>query len=230
MLQFRKYELQEKKQKILLIYLLLNKYEVDKIEKIVEHKEKNRGATFVKMYGFTSEFVDTDKIYKEIKDIKVPNICDVDVYELYTNSNEIYLYTAKEKKCPLYINDMNILSDLMVIQKDNIVSNIKAEPLEQSNNKGFMYFVDYVLKNQCEIGKWKVRFEEEGKIFEVFYISKKSEDTEENTETLIYQSKNWDKRNTFRLVLYIINKNIEYETEFTPDNYKVETLKLKKIK
>ena len=228
MLQFRKYELQEKKQKIMLIYLLLNKCEVDKIEKIIECKEDNKGATFVKMYGLTSEFIDTDKIYKEINDIKVPNICNVDGYELYTNSKEIYLYTAKEKTRPLYINDMNILSDLMIIKKDSIVSKIKAEPLEKTNSKGFMYFVDYILKNQCEIGKWRVKFKEDEKIFEVFYISKKSEDTEKKKEEIIYQSKNWDKYNTFKLVLYIINKNIEYEEEFVADNYKIETLKLKK--
>ena len=54
----------------MLIYLLLNKCEVDKIEKIIECKEDNKGATFVKMYGLTSEFIDTDKIYKEINDIQ----------------------------------------------------------------------------------------------------------------------------------------------------------------
>lgn len=116
---FNKYRRQDNKERILLLYLILNNYDLDKVECAVETvQNKMFGVELRKIYGVTSEFVDVQRIEAELAEIHTPVICSMQSYELYSNTEVIHTYMPKESNKPLYINDM---LDKVAEGKDNIV-------------------------------------------------------------------------------------------------------------
>lgn len=136
----------------------------------------------------------------------------------------IHTYMPKESNKPLYINDMGVISQLMVITEQCVVSSNLAEPVESAKDIGFMYFVDYVLHGECKIGAWEISYKD--KEFSVFYTSKGSD--EQMHKELLYRALELDQISTFKLVLYIIKKAAESIEEVLPDNFTEETWKLEK--
>ena len=133
-------------------------------------------------------------------------------------------HMPKESNKPLYINDMGVISQLMVITEQCVVSSNLAEPVESAKDIGFMYFVDYVLHGECKIGAWEISYKD--KEFSVFYTSKGSD--EQMHKELLYRALELDQTSTFKLVLYIIKKAAESIEEVLPDNFTEETWKLEK--
>lgn len=213
---FSKYKKSNGKTRVLMLYLILNKYDLTKVTNAVEiAKDEQFGLELKKIYGETTEFVDIKRINAELEQINVPVICSLQSYEIYSNAEKIYAYTPKVSGKPLYINDMGIISPLMVIAEDCIVSSNPATPLENSKCKGFMYFVNYILQGRCEIGKWIITYK--NREFKISYRDKTEDD--EDYEQLLYHAVELDLTSTFRLVLYIIGKVAEEMDEFPSDNY-----------
>lgn len=228
---FTKYKKSESDIKILLMYLILNNYDLSKIVTVEEVvQEQMFGLQFKKIYGITSEYIDVQKIDEEITNIRIPVVCSLQSYEMYSNEEVIYIYRPKEKEKPIYINDMNIISPLMVITENCIVSSGTAKPIEEADNKGFMYFVDYVLKNECNIGNWQITYttneNHKGNEFCVYYSSKKDGKL---IKQKLYYALELDKTSTYQIVLYIIGKVAQHMEEFLPDNYEKETWERRKI-
>ena len=63
---FNKYRRQDNKERILLLYLILNKYNLDKVECAVETvQNKMFGVELRKIYGVTSEFVESKQNWQK---------------------------------------------------------------------------------------------------------------------------------------------------------------------
>jgi hypothetical protein len=110
----------------------------------------------------------------------------------------------------------------MIITENCIVSNNVAERVENTRQKGFMYFADYVLKGVCKVGAWEISYNE-NKEFRITYTSETN--GIKSTETL-YHALELDQTSTFKLVLYIIGKVANTLNEFSADNYIGETWRL----
>lgn len=217
---FSRYRRIDDKYKILLLYLILNNYDLSKIEKVIEVVQKKMfGIEYKKIYGITSEFVDVPKIEEELAAIRVPVVCSPLSYEAYSTAENIYAHRAMEKEKPLYINDMGVISPLMVITENCIVSSNMANPVEDADKKGFMYFADYVRSGICNIGDWEISYAD--KEFCIYYSSNNGANKE-----LLYHAVELDQTATFKLVLYIIGKVADTIEEFPPDNFETETWRL----
>lgn len=213
-----KYRKSENKSRILLLYLVINGYDLSKIERVIKvDQSKDFGLHFQRLFGETTEYVDVNAIYEDLAKIQVPIVCSLMSYEVYSNDKYIQVYSSKVKGKPLYINDMGIISKYMVIDKDFVISSKIASPVETADTKGFMYFVDYVLNDKCEVGDWKIIYK--NKEFDIYYI-------ENGEELLLYHAIEFDKTSSFKLVLYVIEKAVEKMEEIKPDNYVMEQMEL----
>jgi len=212
---FTKYEKTSNETKVLLMYLILNGYSLAKVDRL-EEVEENRlfGLTVKKLYGLTNEYVDVGRIEREIEAIQSPIVCSKQTYEYYCDEPNIYAYEKQIAEAPLWINDMGIISKVMVISDDIIISSNKAKPATDANQLGFMYFYDYVTKEKCEIGKWKIIYD--NKVFSVYYLSTNGDKT---TKELLFSAIEIDKTSTYKLVLYIIIKASSSVEEWLSDNY-----------
>lgn len=219
---FTKYVKSNNDTKVLLMYLLLNNYEMKKVKQIEEIEEDRMfGLKIKKIYGITEEFVDVRKIEQEINEIQTPIVCSMLSYEYYANSAVIHTYTAPNKM-PLVINDMGVISKIMVISEQCIVSSNSAKSFTDSKNNGFMFFYDYVMKSEVSIGKWRMTYKD--KVFNIYYQSESNGVL--NTD-LLYSAIEIDKTSTYKIVIYIINKlSKSIDVEWLPDNFKKETYEL----
>lgn len=223
---FSKYQKVDNKTRVLFLYLILNNYDLNRVEKAIEVvRAKNYGLEFTKIYGETTEFVDIQKIEAELAEIRIPVICSPQSYEIYSTVEYIHAYRSKIEDKPMYINDMGVISPLMIISEDCIVSSNLAEPVENSQKKGFMYFVDYVLKGKCSIGNWDITYQ--NKEFAIYYTS---EINGQKHKERLYHALELDQTSTFKLVLYIIGKVANEMDEFPPDNFVEETWRLENKK
>lgn len=219
---FSKYRKSDGKARVLLLYLILNNYDLEMVEEAIEViQSKPFGLEFRKIYGETTEFVDIRKIEAELASIRVPIICSPQSYEIYSTAETIHAYRAKIPEKPLYINDMGVIAPLMIITENCIVSSNMAATVESTDEKGFMYFVDYVLKGDCTVGEWNITYK--NKEFCVYYTSKKDGN---DIKELLYHALELDQTSTFKLVLYIIRKAVGAMEEFPPDNFEEETWRL----
>ncbi len=216
---FTRYKKTDGKVRVQILFLLLNGYDYSKVEEVAEKVYPNpSGAKYKKFFGVTDEFVDTQKIEEELKAVRVPRVCSPQSFDIYSTHQSIYSYRAAEKTKPLYINDMNVISPLMIITKDCIVTSSRADSIENAENKGFMYFVEYVLNKRFEIGKWKVAYDNNH--FTVHYCS--TDGNGNSHDELLYEATELDQTTTFQLVLYIIQKVAANFDEFPPDNFEEE--------
>lgn len=222
-ISFRRYKKDDGKYRVLLLYLLLNNYDLEKIENVVELEQVEEfGLKFTKIYGDTTEYVDISKIDKDLAAIKTPIICSPQSYEIYSTDKTIQVYKPKIEEKPLYINDMGIISQYMVIDENYVVSNNLAAKVESSDEKGFMFFVDYILKGVCTVGNWEISYQE--KEFNIYYLARKDNRV---YKQLLYNAIELDLTSSFKLVLYIIRKAVEDMDEFPPDNFTTERWELK---
>ena len=86
---------------------------------------------------------------------------------------------------------------------------------------GFMYFYDYVLKEECRIWKWHMTYKD--KVFSVYYTS---DNKKKQKEELLFSAIEIDKTSTYKLVLYIITKASKKVEEWQMDNFKEESYTL----
>lgn len=221
-LLFTKYRKSSSDTKVLLLYLLLNKYEINQIRQLEETEEDRMfGLKIRKIYGVTKEYIDVRKIEEEIESIQNPIICSPQSYEYYSTSDTIHMYTPEENG-RLVINDMDVISKIMVITEQCIVSSNIAKKIGDIKNYGFMFFYDYVIKSETKIGKWRMVYNE--KVFSIFYSSK-TENGSENEE-LLYSAIEIDKTSTYKMVIYIIGKSAGDIKGWTADNFLCETYEL----
>lgn len=221
-----KYEKSTDDTKVLLMYLRLNDYDLSKVKRL-EQVEENRqfDLKIKKIYGVTQEYVDITTMEKEIENIVCPIICsEVQSYECYSNEPIIYIYTAQSAEQPLLINDMSVISKAMLVTRDCIISSHKALPVTECEEKGFMYFYNYVLYEKCVINGWRMEYGKD----KIFRVSYKSEDNDKKlTEyDTLFEACEIDKTSTYKLVLYIIKKVSKQINEWKSDNFKVEKYKL----
>lgn len=212
---FLKYEKSTNDSKVLLIYLLLNNYSIAKIKRIEEIEESRLfGVKVRKLYGVTEEYVDIAKIEREIEAIQSPIICSRQSYEYYSDEPVIYTYTP-QMDAPLFINDLNVVSRIMCIGEDYVVSSNEAKDISQCKESGFMYFYNYVLYDEMTIWKWRLKYE--NKVFSIYYTSTNL--AGEQNEELMFSAIEIDKTSTYKLTLYIIKKAIGMVEEFPSDNF-----------
>ena len=225
---FTKYTKSNGDRKILLMYLLLNKFDLSKIKNLEElYEDKKMNLKLRKLYGITEEYVDIKRIEEEVKAIKNPRIVDVESFEYYSKQPVIYRYTAKYPDRRLYINDMSILDDVMVIEDGCVISSNRAQSVTEAETRGFMYFYDYILYSNIVINKWHITFY--NNTFSVYYIAcNKASDSDETIkiEELLYQAINIEKTYTYKMVIYIITKNSDLLEENLADNYQEESYEL----
>lgn len=220
---FNKYQKASDSTKILLIYLLLNGYDIRNVEYLVEEEESRLfGLKIKKVYGITKDFVDVRRIEKEIDAIPTPIICSPLSFEYYSDATIIHAYEAELKDNPLWINDLSIISPIMVVSENRVISNNIAKPLAQNDENGFMYFYDYVLKEQSQIGKWRISYKD--KVFSIFYNS--PDKNGELHEELLYSAIEIDKTSTYKLVIYIIKKASLLIEDWLPDNFVEQTYEM----
>ena len=187
-----------------LLYLLLNNYDPKEIDRIEDAEEdKEFGLKYRILYGITKEFVDKKKIKQELDDIKTPVIYSPQTFELYAKSQTIHVYTPEIETIPMVINDLGIISTEMIITRKCIVSKnvARREDVIPDEDRGFMYFMNYVLKEDLRIGKWHIQYED--KCFAVNYVSKGKNGEHEEA---LYMAMEIDKTSTYKLVIYIIKK------------------------
>ena len=123
---------------------------------------------------------------------------------------------------PLVINDMGVISKIMVITETYVVSSNYAKSFTDSKNNGFMFFHNYVIHSEVRIDKWRLTYK--NKTFNVYYTSKNNNGV--STEELLYSAIEIDKTSTYKIVIYIIEKAAKLIDEWTADNFIVETYEL----
>ena len=109
----------------------------------------------------------------------------------------------------------------MVITDQCIVSSNIAKPLKDTENFGFMFFYDYVMRSEVRIGKWHLIYE--NKVFSIYYLSENDGDTDEE---LMYSAIEIDKTSTYKMVIYIIGKVSKFIDNWSADNFKKETYEM----
>lgn len=217
------YKKQDGSSRVLLLFLLLGGNDVSKIDHYEEETEERLfGLKIRKIYGVTSEYVDTAAMEREIEDVQCPVICSEQLFESYVQSETLYKYEAKIEDRPLYINDMGVLSKAMIITKDYVVSSNRAlsETEADPDNLGFMFFAEYVTRNSVSIGSWKLSYDSDidGGTFDIYYVS--SDDNEMERRELIYSISSVDKPSTYKIVIYIIRKVAAQLEDIAADNFK----------
>lgn len=226
-MRLTKYQKSTDDTKVLLMYLRLNGYDLSKVGRL-EQVEENRqfNLTIKKIYGVTREYVDIQKIEREIESIICPIICsEVQSFECYSNEPTIFIYTPQFTDSPLWINDMGVISKTMLVSKDFIISSNEALPFTESDNNGFMYFYNYVLYEKCVIGNWRMEYGKD-KIFRVFYKEDDDGSGKLTSYETLFEACEIDKTSTYKLVLYIIKKASVEVDEWKADNYQAEKYKL----
>lgn len=221
---FTKYQKTTETTKVLLMYLLLNGYKLAHIDHLEESIEsRNYGLSIKKLYGVTNDFVDIVRMEREIDEIQNPIICSPKSYEYYANAETIFSYTPSIESAPLCINDLNIISKVMMIAENKVVSSSYAYPIEDSRcrDKGFMYFYDYVTKSTCEVGKWHIIYQNKE-----LTISYKSHNEDKVEEIPMYSASGIDKTSTFKMIIYIIRKACLTVDEWLPDNFDIQSFEM----
>lgn len=206
-----------KHRKVLLLFLILNNYNLQGVTIEDAREERQFGVKYRKLYGITEELVDEDKIAQELEAIRTPIVYSPQTFELYCNAPAIHVYTPEFDDRPMIINDLGVISEKMIITRKCIISSNSAKRLDdiESQDRGFMFFMDYVLKEEIYIGKWHIIFED--KCFAIKYVS---DDNGQKSEETLYMALEIDKTATYRLVLYIIKKVCERDIErWKSDNY-----------
>ncbi len=213
---FRRYKKIDDRYRVMMIYLLLNGKDISQIEKAEETVEEEQfGLKYTKIYAYTNETVNVKEIEEEIEGIRCPVICSMQSFELNSNAKTIYLYKKEDEERELFINDMNVVSPVMVVEKDFVISSNLAKTVDNCDRRGFMHFVDYVLKNECVVGRWHLTYKE--RKFSILYRANENEDS----EILLYLAEEKDKTSTYRLAIYVIYKSMESEGS-PSDNFIVE--------
>lgn len=203
---FNKYQKKKDDSKVLLLYLLLNGNDTEKIKMIEEVEDARRKV----IYGVTSEVVNGRQFEQEIESIPTLIICSPQSYELYSDSRLIHIYTPENKESPICINDMSVISKVMVIEENCIVSSnaVRKKSMDEIEQFGFMYFYRYVRTGNMIIGKWKVTYDNETGLFQICYnldgYGQKAE--KKGTELVLFSSVEIDRTATYKFVIYIITK------------------------
>lgn len=223
-INFGKYQKSDKNTKVLLLHILLNNYDLSKVERLVEEEDvREFGLKIKKVYAITKEYIDAQAISNAVNGIQVPTICSPQSYEYYSDSPVIHSYTPQDESRPLFINDLNVISKVMIITEECIVSsNIARSMIDvETSSLGFMYFYDYVMKSDMRIGKWHITYED--KVFNIYYLS---ENNGEVNEELLYSAIEIDKNSTYKLVIYVIKKQARCVEKWLPDNFSEQAYEL----
>jgi len=212
---FDKYEKQSSESRVLMMWLLLNNCNLERV-RLLEEAEESRsfGLKIKKVYGLTEDHIDTDKISKELARIQCPTICSVDSYEYHADSPYIYVYKRRDDNLPLVINDMGVVSKTMVIGDDLVISdNFADDFMSRDCISGFPYFKEYALRNEFKLGKWTVSF-----LNNIFTVQYEKE--------VLYNAIEIDKTSTYKIVIYLIQKAAVNE-EVESDNFICEKYRRK---
>lgn len=217
MLVFTKYQKRPENIKVLLMHLLLNGFDLNQIECVEEIEESDKfGVKVRKTIGYTREFVDVKKIEQEIEALLSPMVCSLQTYQYYCNDPLIYAYEAKIPEKTICINDLSIVSQYMIIAKDQVVSSNLAEPLGKCNKMGFMSFFQYVVDEKCDIDRWHIEYH--NREFAIYY---KSIEQGTSRNICLFSAVAIDKGSTYKLVLYIISKASLVVEKWSPDNFSI---------
>lgn len=220
------YEQKTARTKVLLMFLLLepgNLLESGDVYFRDETADLQYGRTITKKYAFTDEYVDTAKIDRQLESLPTPVICSKDSFAHYAETQVLYKYIPEDPAQPLCINDIGVVSNVMLI--DNDINLILSSNMAKSRSRltaeeyGFPYFETYVRKNRVQLleDTWDMTYEPEQSLFTV---------THKDYGTL-YQAHEMDKTSTYRLVLYVIKK-LAGNLPAYEDNYKIIPLTRKR--
>ena len=222
---FGKYRKKDSLTKVLLIFLILEGMDLSKVKQILEITDDFVfGQKIRKLYGITEDYVDVARIQNELERIEVPIICSPIAFEYHSDSKIIYSYKPRETDKPLWINDINTISKVMIITESCIVSSNFARPTAELDNNGcgFMFFVKYVLHNEVTIGRWTLSYKENN--FTIGYLSETSNGQKDLL--ILYTAFEVDKAATYKWVIFIIQKESSLLADWKPDNFETDTLEM----
>lgn len=237
MAEFYRYVKSTNEQKIPLIFLLLNGYDITNVQKAEIIKEEcGYGITITKKYVITSDFIELSAIQQEFNSVKAPIICsDYNSFEYNSDAKYVYVHYPNDDTVNLCINDMRVIGKTIAFIDNIVISDVCAEELfdDKKENRGFMYFYQYVMNNEMNIHNWKIEFiKSDGNhdvgSFKIHYISKDIEDEKSKpNDEIVYEANNISKNDTYKMVIYIIKKTSHYIKEWLPDNFLSQQYKLK---
>lgn len=220
---FSKYRKSNDDTKVLLIYLILAGFEMSKVIRLEESEEKRGlGVTVKKVFGITKDYVDVRKIESDLEGIIDPTICSNETFEYYAKADVIYTFNPQMSDRPLLINDLDVISEKMIISEKEVVSSNPAKSLMDTENLGFMFFYEYVMKSEVRINNWRISYHND--IFNIYYCS--VDGGKIVREELLFSGIEMDKASTYKMVIYIIKKVAPDIEEWQSDNFIQTTYEL----
>ena len=195
----------------------------DKEITITDKKYEYYDASITERMVRVGNDFDISKVTDIFKSIKPPQVLSYEMFiaeeqQLYPfeRAKEYYKYTSIIGGIPMVINDLSVIADRMVINKDCVISRNKANPLESTKKIGFNSFYELVTSGETNINRWRITFR--NSVFKVFYRDDK------DNEFFVLEITNCFKELAYRYTLFIIAISAENADEYLADNFDTQIL------
>ena len=215
--------------KYMALFLILKKASLNKVinERYIS-KEHNGSVKTKALYYETYDEFDITAVEDGIRKTIPPRVySDVSSYEnamksAYINKRDIpiYIHVPEIPDKPLFINDMDVLSNIMLITNNAVLSDKKAALIADTDDIGFEKFHEFVTTNKTIIGS--LCFSQNGNVFTVSLIN---EDT--GKSKMLFESYGADISESYRLVLFVIQHCYMDRDTYNADNFIVKDAVIK---
>lgn len=215
--------------KYMALFLILKKASLNKVinERYIS-KEHNGSVKTKELYYETYDEIDISDIEDGIRKTIPPRVySDKNSYEyamknayLHKKDIPIYCHVPEIPDKPLFINDMGVLSNIMLITNNAVLSDKKAALIADTDDIGFEKFHEFVTTNKTIIGS--LCFSQNGNVFTVSLIN---EDT--GKSKMLFESYGADISESYRLVLFVIQHCYMDRDTYSADNFIVKDAVIK---
>ena len=215
--------------KYMALFLILKKASLNKVinERYIT-KEHNGSVKTKALYYETYDEFDITAVEDGIRKTIPPRVySDKNSYEyamknayLHKKDISIYCYVPEIPDKPLFINDMGVLSNIMLITNNAVLSDKKAALIADTDDIGFEKFHEFVATNKTIIGS--LCFSQNGNVFTVSLIN---EDT--GKSKMLFESYEADISESYRLVLFVIQHCYMDRDTYSADNFIVKDAVIK---
>lgn len=207
--------------KYMALFLILKKASLNKVinERYIT-KEHNGSVKTKALYYETYDEFDITAVEDGIRKTIPPRVySDKNSYEyamknayLHKKDIPIYCHVPEIPDKPLFINDMGVLSNIMLITNNAVLSDKKATLIADTDDIGFEKFHEFVTTNKTIIGS--LCFSQNGNVFTVSLIN---EDT--GKSKMLFESYGADISESYRLVLFVIQHCYMDRDTYNADNF-----------
>ena len=215
--------------KYMALFLILKKASLNKVinERYIS-KEHNGSVKTKALYYETYDEFDITAVEDGIRKIIPPRVySDKNSYEyamknayLHKKDIPIYCHVPEIPDKPMFINDMGVLSNIMLITNNAVLSDKKAALIADTDDIGFEKFHEFVTTNKTIIGS--LCFSQNGNVFTVSFIN---EDT--GKSKMLFESYEADISESYRLVLFVIQHCYMDRDTYSADNFIVKDAVIK---